>query len=50
MSLTRHHECELEALLDGLPVDLVGEVGKAHVARRVLGQTAVGLGVRPSLI
>lgn len=30
--LTYDHEGELEPLLDGLPVDLVGEVGEPHVA------------------
>ena len=31
------HEGELEALLDGLAVHLVGQVGEAHVAGRVVG-------------
>lgn len=30
-SLTHHHERELETSLDGLPVDLVGKIDKAHV-------------------
>lgn len=33
MWLTYNHECELEALLDWLSVDLVGEVGESHVTR-----------------
>jgi hypothetical protein len=32
LQLTGDHKGELETFLDRLPVDLVGEVGKTHVA------------------
>ena len=44
LPLTGDHERELESFLDGLPVDLVGQVGEAHVAGRVLlPQVRIGL-------
>ena len=41
--LTYNHQRELEALLDGLAVDLVGQVGEAHVAFQLLARLAAVL-------
>ena len=39
-ALPRHHQRELKTLLHRLPVDLVGEVGESHIARRLVGHQA----------
>ena len=39
-ALARHHQRELEPLLHRLPVDLVGEVGESHIARRLVSHQA----------
>lgn len=42
MFLTNNHDGEVEALLDGLAVDLVGQVGKSNISLQLLAEGAVG--------
>jgi hypothetical protein len=40
--LTNNHDGEVEALLDGLAVDLVGQVGESNISLQLLAEGAVG--------